>query len=63
MEAATLSAYFSKAKHSSQVPVDYTLIKYVKKPNGAKPGFVIYENQKTIYITPDEKLIERLKVK
>jgi len=63
MEAATLSAYFSKAKHSSQVPVDYTLIKYVKKPNGAKPGFVIYENQKTLYITPDVKLVERLKMK
>ncbi|MFV9509944.1 Rqc2 family fibronectin-binding protein [Tepidibacillus sp. LV47] len=63
LEAATLAAYFSKAKHSSQVPVDYTLIKYVKKTSGAKPGFVIYENQKTLYITPDEKIIERLKVK
>ncbi|GBF12176.1 NFACT family protein [Tepidibacillus sp. HK-1] len=63
LEAATLAAYFSKAKHSSQVPVDYTRIKYVKKPNGAKPGFVIYENQKTVFVTPDEKLVETLRRK
>ena len=62
-EAAILAAYYSKAKHSSQVPVDYTLIKYVKKPSGAKPGFVIYDNQKTLYVTPDEKLIEKIKKK
>lgn len=62
-EAAMLAAYYSKAKYSSQVPVDYTLIKYVKKPNGSKPGFVIYENQKTIFVTPDEKLVDQLKVK
>lgn len=59
-DAAMLAAYFSKAKNSSNVPVDYTLVKYVKKPSGAKPGFVIYENQKTIYITPDEKIINNL---
>jgi len=59
-EAAMLAAYYSKAKHSSQVPVDYTLIKYVKKPNGAKPGFVIYDHQKTVYVTPDESLVKRL---
>jgi predicted ribosome quality control (RQC) complex YloA/Tae2 family protein len=50
--AANLAAYFSKARLSSNVPVDYTKVKYVKKPSGAKPGMVIYENQKTIYITP-----------
>lgn len=60
-EAAMLAAYFSKAKHSSQVPVDYTLVKHVKKPSGAKPGFVIYENQKTVFVTPDQELIEKLK--
>lgn len=59
-EAAQLSAYFSQAKHSSQVPVDYTLIRYVRKPNGAKPGFVIYDKQKTLYITPDADLIASL---
>ncbi len=60
-EAAILAAYFSKAKFSSHVPVDYTLIKHVKKPSGAKPGYVIYENQKTLYITPDEATIKQLK--
>lgn len=61
-EAAHLAAYFSKGRESSQVPVDYTLIKNVWKPNGAKPGFVLYEKQKTIYVTPDKELVERLKI-
>ncbi len=59
-EAALLAAYYSKAKSSSNVPVDYTLIRHVRKPNGAKPGFVIYENQKTLFVTPDEALIQTL---
>jgi predicted ribosome quality control (RQC) complex YloA/Tae2 family protein len=59
-EAAILAAYFSKARESSQVPVDYTLIKYVKKPSGARPGFVIYENQKTLYVTPKEEIVQQL---
>jgi predicted ribosome quality control (RQC) complex YloA/Tae2 family protein len=59
-EAAMLAAYYSKARQSSQVPVDYTLIRHVKKPKGAKPGFVIYEQQKTLFITPDENLIRTL---
>jgi len=53
--AANLAAYFSKANHSSKVPVDYTPCRYVKKPTGAKPGFVIFTNQKTLYVTPNEK--------
>lgn len=57
--AANFAAYFSKGRNSSLVPVDYTLRKYVRKPNGAKPGMVIYDNQKTIYITPDEELIKQ----
>lgn len=61
LEAAQLAAYFSKARQSSSVPVDYTQIKYVKKPNGAKPGFVIYEQQKTLFVTPDKKVVESLK--
>ncbi|MGX9133606.1 Rqc2 family fibronectin-binding protein [Rummeliibacillus sp. JY-2-4R] len=61
LEAATLSAYFSKARESSSVPVDYTEVRQVKKPNGAKPGFVIYFEQKTIYVTPDEELVMKLK--
>ncbi|MBP1996464.1 Rqc2 family fibronectin-binding protein [Paenibacillus eucommiae] len=60
LEAAQLAAYFSQAKASSQVPVDYTLIRHVHKPNGAKPGFVIYVNQKTLYVTPDEQQIKQM---
>jgi predicted ribosome quality control (RQC) complex YloA/Tae2 family protein len=60
-EAAQLAAYYSQAKQSSQVPVDYTLIRHVRKPNGAKPGFVIYEHQKTLFVTPDPERIKRLK--
>ncbi len=55
LEAAQIAAYFSKAKESSQVPVDYTLIKRVNKPQGAKPGKVIYTEQKTVYVTPKIK--------
>lgn len=51
-EAAALAAYHSKARESAQVPVDYCLVKYVKKPAGAKPGMVIFSNQHTLYITP-----------
>lgn len=54
--AAKLAAYFSKSRTSSQVPVDYTLRKHVHKPSGAKPGFVIYEHQRTLYVTPDEAI-------
>lgn len=51
---ATIAAYYSKAKMSQNVPVDYTYIKYVKKPNGAKPGMVIYTDNKTLYVNPKE---------
>jgi predicted ribosome quality control (RQC) complex YloA/Tae2 family protein len=51
-EAARIAAYHSKAQSSSQVPVDYTLVRYVSKPSGAKPGMVIYVNNKTVYVTP-----------
>ncbi len=61
MEAANIAAFYSKAKLSSSVPVDYTLVKHVKKPNGAKPGYVIYDNQQTIYVTPDEQFVKQLK--
>ena len=52
LEAASLAAYYSKARQSSNVPVDYTTIKNVKKPSGAKPGMVIYNSYNTIYIEP-----------
>lgn len=60
-EAAILSAFYSKAKNSSQVPVDYTEIRHVKKPKGSKPGYVIYDNQTTIYVTPDADKVLKLK--
>ena len=56
-EAANLAAYYSKARASSMIPVDYTARRNVKKPGGAKPGMVIYETYRTAYITPDMKLI------
>ena len=55
-EAAELAAYYSKAKDSSKVPVDYTEVKNVHKPNGAKPGMVIYYTNKTVYVNPNNKL-------
>lgn len=61
LEAAMLAAYYSKYRLSAQVPVDYVQVKYVHKPNGAKPGYVIYENQKTLYVTPEEDSIRKLK--
>lgn len=62
-EAAMIAAYHSKAKHSSMVPVDYTEVRNLKKPNGAKPGFVIYHVYQTAYVTPDETHIESLRVR
>ncbi|MCL0107474.1 NFACT family protein [Peptococcaceae bacterium] len=53
-KAAQLAAYYSKARNSSKVPVDYTYIKNVKKSKGAKPGFVIYDNYKTVIVKPEE---------
>jgi predicted ribosome quality control (RQC) complex YloA/Tae2 family protein len=61
-EAALLAAHFSSGKQSSLVPVDYTLVRHVRKPSGAKPGYVIYEQQKTIFITPDVEKIALIKL-
>lgn len=61
-QAAILAAANSKAADSAQVPVDYTLIKNVKKPRGAKPGMVIYVSYQTAYVTPDLELEKRLLV-
>lgn len=60
-EAAMLAVQNSKAAFSSNVAVDYTVIKNVKKPNGAKPGMVIYDNYKTEYVTPNFDELERIK--
>jgi len=60
-EAALLASYNSKAGTSSNVPVDYTIVKNVKKPAGAKPGMVIYDDYKTEFVTPNMEEIERIK--
>lgn len=60
-QAAMLAVVNSKAAASSNVAVDYTLIKNVKKPNGAKPGMVIYDNYNTEYVTPNDKELEEVK--
>lgn len=52
LACAQIAAFHSKAKLSSKVPVDYCFIKNVKKPNGSKPGMVIYTNNKTLYVQP-----------
>lgn len=62
-EAATIAAYYSQARNSSRVPVDYTQVRFVKKPAGSKPGMVIYTNQKTILADPDEKMVDELRKK
>ncbi|RKO62525.1 putative RNA-binding protein homologous to eukaryotic snRNP [Caldibacillus debilis GB1] len=61
LEAAHLAAYYSKARNSGNVDVDYTKVKYVRKPNGAKPGFVIYDHQKTVRVTPDTDLVAKMR--
>lgn len=62
LEAANIAAYFSKSRLSASVPVDYVDVKKIRKPNGAKPGFVIYEGQQTVFVTPDEAVVNQLKV-
>lgn len=62
VEAARLAAYHSKAKNGSGVPVDYTAVKFVKKPAGARPGMVIFTDNRTLYVTPNEEEADRLKI-
>lgn len=62
-EAATLAAYFSQGRGLQKVSVDYTRVMHVKKPRGARPGMVNYTEFKTIVVSPDEELVERLKVR
>ncbi|MEQ2455724.1 Rqc2 family fibronectin-binding protein [Flavonifractor hominis] len=62
-EAAQLAAWFSQARESSKVPVDYTPVKYVKKPAGARPGMVVYTTYQTAVVDPDPELAKRLRVK
>lgn len=60
-DCAVIAAYFSKARESSNVAVDYTLVKNIRKPNGAKPGFVVYDPYKTEFATPTIDEVEKLK--
>ena len=62
MEACLLAAFFSKGRGSSKVPVDYCLRKNVRKPKGAKLGMVIYDNYNTIFVTPDEESMNKLRI-
>ena len=62
-EAAILAAYYSQAREGTKVPVDYTPVKYVKKPAGARPGMVIYTTCQTAYVDPDGELARKLRVK
>ena len=60
-QAAMLAAYYSKYRHSATVPVDYVSVSKIRKPNGSKPGFVVYEGQQNTYITPDEAVIQQIR--
>lgn len=63
VEAAKIAAWYSQARESGNVPVDYTPVKYVKKPAGARPGMVIYHTCQTINVTPNEELVKTLRIK
>ena len=62
-EAASLAAWFSQGREGKKIPVDYTPVKFVKKPAGARPGMVIYTTYQTAYVDPDKNLVEKLKKK
>ena len=61
-EAASLAAYYSQGREAGKIPVDITQIRFVKKPAGALPGAVLYTDYSTVFVAPDEKLAEKLKV-
>ena len=54
VKGAKIVAYYSKARNSANVPVDFTAVKNVKKPKGAKPGMVIYDNYNTVNVKPEK---------
>lgn len=62
-QAAQLAAWFSQGRQGQNVAVDVTPVRYVKKPGGAKPGMVVYTTYRTVYVTPDPGLAEKLKTK
>ena len=58
--AALLAAWFSQARAGENVPVDYTAVRFVKKPAAARPGMVVYDKYRTIYVTPSEETVQKL---
>ena len=62
-QAAALAAWFSQGREAGKLPVDYTPVKFVKKPAGARPGMVVYTTYRTLMAQPDEALVKRLRVK
>ncbi len=62
-EAACLAAWFSQGRDGHKVPVDYTPVRYVKKPAGSSPGMVVYTTYETAWVTPDESLVKKLRIK
>ena len=63
VEVAMIAAWYSQARESGNVPVDYTPVRHVKKPSGARPGMVIYHTCQTVNVTPKESFIKDLRVK
>ena len=63
VEAAMIAAWYSQARESGNVPVDYTPVKFVKKPAGGRPGMVIYPTYKTVNVTPAEAFVKERRVK
>ena len=61
-EAAVLAAWFSQGRNSGQVAVDYTQVRNVRKPAGARPGMVVYDPYQTAYVAPSEELVKKLSV-
>ena len=58
-----LAAWFSQGREAGKIPVDYTPVKFVRKPAGAKPGMVVYTTYETLMVQPDGDLVKRLRVK
>jgi predicted ribosome quality control (RQC) complex YloA/Tae2 family protein len=61
LEAASIAAYYSRGRGSTRLPVDYTPVRNVRRPKGAKPGMVIYFHQKTVLVKPDKEKVERMR--
>ena len=61
-EAAAIAAWYSQGRDGGKIPVDYTMLKNVRKPSGSLPGKVIYTDYKTVLVQSDEELVKRLRV-